>query len=374
MSKKLSMRDMFKKVTLIVLATIIMSTSLFGCADNKSKDVSKDGNNEVKKVTTKEEGKSESKNRVVVDMAGREVTLPAEINKVATFGAIGVLNAFVESLGEGDKICNDMSPSFKKSNRWKYQYKFVHSLSEKPQFENGNREIIIEKVLEVKPDVCLVMNKQQLEVLEKQGLNVVFLSWNNVDDVKKCINILGDVFNTKERAEDYTKYFDEKIDAAKKLVSKIPESDRKTVLYGDVITYKQPHIIAEWWIEQAGGISVTNNGRTEDTFTYSLEDLLKWKPEIIFLSTAATIDEVIASDARLSSIPAIKNKAVYNVPTVAHVWGNRTVEQPLTIMWAMNKMYPELMTKEELEKEVSYFYEHFYNYKLTKEEIAEIIK
>ena len=50
MSKKLSMRDMFKKVTLIVLATIIMSTSLFGCADNKSKDVSKDENNEVKKV------------------------------------------------------------------------------------------------------------------------------------------------------------------------------------------------------------------------------------------------------------------------------------------------------------------------------------
>ena len=92
------------------------------------------------------------------------------------------------------------------------------------------------------------------------------------------------------------------------------------------------------------------------------------------MSTAATIDEVIASDARLSSIPAIKNKAVYNVPTVAHVWGNRTVEQPLTIMWAMNKMYPELMRKEELEKEVSYFYEHFYNYKLTKEEIAEIIK
>ncbi|SKC53639.1 iron complex transport system substrate-binding protein [[Eubacterium] yurii] len=364
---------MNKKITLVLLA-IIMSVSLMSCSNNNTNDISKEVKSGEKTVTTTEQTGSEDKSIVVTDMAGRQVTLPSKINKVATFGAIGVLNAFVESLGVGDKICNDMSPSFKKTDRWKYQYKFVPTLAEKPQFENGNREIIIEKVLEVKPDVCLVMNKEQLEVLEKQGLNVVFLSWNNVDDVKKCINILGEVFNTKERAEDYTKYFDEKINTAKKLVEQIPQTDRKKVIYGDIITYKQPHVIAEWWIEQAGGISVTNNGRKEDTFSYSLEDLLNWKPDIIFLSTTKTADDVIASDARLSTIPAIKNKAIYNVPTVAHVWGNRTVEQPLTIMWAMNKMYPEIMKKEELEKEIYYFYEHFYNYKLSKDEIAEIIK
>ena len=40
--------------------------------------------------------------RVVTDMLGREVELPDEINTIATFKAIGVLNTLVETLGAGD--------------------------------------------------------------------------------------------------------------------------------------------------------------------------------------------------------------------------------------------------------------------------------
>lgn len=53
---------------------------------------------------------------MITDMLGREVVLPDEINTIATFKAIGVLNTFVETLGAGDKICNGMTPNFTKGS------------------------------------------------------------------------------------------------------------------------------------------------------------------------------------------------------------------------------------------------------------------
>lgn len=63
--------------------------------------------------------------KTVTDMAGRQVMLPEEVESVATFGAIGVLNTMVETLASGAKIVNQMSPRFTKGDQWKYQYVFA---------------------------------------------------------------------------------------------------------------------------------------------------------------------------------------------------------------------------------------------------------
>lgn len=65
--------------------------------------------------------------------------------------------------------------------------------------------------------------------------------------------------------------------------------------------------------------------------------------------------------------------SIYYVPTVAHVWGNRTVEQPLTVFWTMNKLYPELESTEDLKEKISYFYSHFFQYDLSAEQLTAIV-
>lgn len=89
---------MKKKLLSLLFAAVMLLTMLCGCVPA---------------------GASAPETRTVTDMAGREVTLPAEIDSTATFGACGVLNAFVELMGGGSKICNNMSPSFTKSAKWK---------------------------------------------------------------------------------------------------------------------------------------------------------------------------------------------------------------------------------------------------------------
>jgi hypothetical protein len=73
---------------------------------------------------------------MVTDMAGRTVEIPAVINKIATFGANGVLNTMVETMGCGSKIANQMRSNFTKTDKWKYQFVFAPQLNDCPVFRD----------------------------------------------------------------------------------------------------------------------------------------------------------------------------------------------------------------------------------------------
>ncbi len=317
--------------------------------------------------------------KTVTDMAGRSVTLPAEIKSIATFGSIGVLNAFVEVMGCGDKIVNQMSASFTKTDQWKYQNVFAPQIANGPLFENAG-EIQIEEVLKAAPDVCLVMTEEEVAVLEGKGLKVLYIEWQELEDVEKAVTLLGEAFGKQDVAADYLEYFDDRVAKAEALAATIPEEEKKTVLYGRISEYIQPHLIAEWWITEAGGLSVTKENNTGQSpvantggaYQYTLEDLLAWNPDVMVSARSAEVEQ-LKQDARLSKVTAIKDNAIFVIPTVAHVWGNRTPEQPLAVMWMMNKLYPTVMTNAMLSEEISYFYSHFFKTDLTDDQIAEII-
>ncbi len=311
--------------------------------------------------------------KTVTDMAGDKVTLPAEVKSVATFGAIGVLNAMVETMASGDRIVNQMSARFTKGDQWKHQYVFAPQISDGPLFENADGELQIEAVLEAAPDLCLCMSKETVTLLREKGLNVVYLEWKTLDDVEPCVTLLGEALGRPEVAAEYLCWFEETVSKAEALVADIPQEERKTVLYGNITSYAQPHYIAEWWIPEAGGISVTKDRPSDgESYEYTVEDVLLWNPDVMVASNTKMIGEIKA-DGRLADITAIADNAIYSIPTVAHVWGNRTPEQPLTIMWMMNKLYPDVMTTEMLADEISHFYEHFFRTQLSQEQIAEII-
>lgn len=314
--------------------------------------------------------------RTVTDMAGRTVTLPAQIKTIGTIGSIGVLNAFVETMGAGDRICNEGYPRFTKAANWeKYQYKFTPQIKDMKPFQGADSELLMENIFAVKPDLCLTTTATMTQSLEEQGFNVIELSWTKTEDVKLCIGLLGEILSAQDIASDYLKYFDDMVAKAGDITKDVKDEDKKTVAYGTISSFTQPHVIAEWWIAEAGGISVTAErmiASGSEKLVYTLEDLLNWNPDVIFVPTAAE-REAVMSDERLSEIIAVKNSEVYVVPRVAHVWGNRTTEQPLTIMWALNKLYPELLTKDVLAEEIAFFYSHFFKYDFTEAEIEEII-
>ena len=222
----------------------------------------------------------------VTDMAGRTVTLPTEIDSIATFGSIGVINAFVELMGSGEKICNDMTASFTKSDKWAMQYEFAPQIKGAPVLQNADGEIQMEKVLALNPDLCLVMSKDLIEPLESNGLNVIYFEWKQTNDVKTAVTLMGEVLDKKELAQDYLSYFDQMVEEAGEKAASLKDGDKKTVLYGNIDKLTQPHVIAEWWIEAAGGISVTKDSWNNEngSCTYTQEDVLKWNPDVMIVT------------------------------------------------------------------------------------------
>lgn len=308
----------------------------------------------------------------VIDMLGRTVDIPGTINKIATFGANGVLNTMAETMGMGSKIANQMQERFTKG-KWKYQNEFAPQLNDCPVLEFGG-EIDIEAVLQLDPDVCLVMTPANAQILEDKGISAIYLRWQTLNDIPPCISLLGKVFGKEAIAGDYLNYFYTEIAEADKLTAGISEQDRKKVIYGSITSYTQPHAIAEWWIYRAGGYSVTSEGRDVEEVThptYTAEDLLGWNPDVI-VTSADNIEEIRVLEI-LRNINAIRNNEIYYIPTVAHVWGNRTTEQTLTIFWMMNKLYPDLMPADKLKEKIHYFYSHFFLTDLTDEQLTEII-
>jgi iron complex transport system substrate-binding protein len=351
------------KIPALALATLLGASLVAACSADADPQAA---------PSTATAAKTAPTTRTVVDMAGRTVTLPDEITSVATFGSIGVLNAFVETMGQGGLICNQGSAGFVNSPSWaKYQYKFAPQIENLPEFENADREIIMENVLAASPDVSLTMSTDYTEQLEAQGLAVVQLDWQQQDDVKTAITLLGEVFDVPDRAEDYLNYFDGVVQEAEGLTADV--TDRKKVLYGSVADFSQPHVIAEWWIAQAGGDSVTSEAiEGQESLTYTLEDLLLWAPDVILLSSAGEKEDILA-DGRLTAVPAVQTGQIYALPRVAHTWGNRTTEQPLTILWTLNKLYPDLYSEDELAEDIEYFYEHFFSYQFAGSDLEEII-
>lgn len=312
------------------------------------------------------------KSRLITDMAGREVLIPMDVKRVLTLGGVPLLNAFVMALGKGDLIINGL-PAFVRMPKWKYQYVFAPHLKALPITQGKNLVPDIEKIIKAKPDVVITLNKASADILESKGIKSIVLKWRFISDVAPLMTLLGEVFNEQKEAKAYLAYFDAIVKKVQKITAKIPEDKKLRVLYTSIYRLDRPVLIAEWWLKTAGAISVSDDGKNISRIKFNIEQLMAWNPDVLIITDIKRDLSRIKSDKRFENLKAVKNNKIYPIPVAAHIWGHVTVEQPLVLLWALNTLYPKLYSKEELKKEVHYFYKRFFKTDLNKAQIAEIL-
>lgn len=305
------------------------------------------------------------------DMAGRRISLSAPATKIATIGPVPVLNGFAFALGEQAAIVNGLPPSLG-GPRWWMQYRAAPGLDQRPVIQSADGLPALETILGLAPQLVLTMDRRTIDTLDKFGLPVVFLAWRQPEDVKAVIRLLGELLGRREAAETYCRYFDETLGKVAAKVDSIPQDQRPRVLYASLARLTQPHLIAEWWIAKAGGRSVTDDGRNVESLTFSIEQLLAWNPEVMIL---ANRDEIAAAyaDPRLAELSAVRNHRIFSVPLGTHVWGNRTIEQPLTVLWAAGLFHPDLFQDLPVRREMTDFYARFVGLSLSSDDIERIL-
>lgn len=316
----------------------------------------------------------DSQTKSVVDMAGRTVILPRDVNRIAAVGSVPVLNGYLFALGAGKKIVNSLPPRFTQSDRWRLQTAIAPYLADRPVLQgHANSEVSLETLVRLSPDVVLTMNPLGIRALETARIPVVYLEWRDASDIRKNMEILGCVVDRMQRSEDYLRYFDATMDHVRRTLDGVARDSRPKALYFNPNTMTTPLLIANWWIEEAGGMSVTAAMARGGNARYSHEQALAWNPDILIVNTPEQV-AVVYQDERFSTLNAVRNGKVYATPIGAHSWGQRTIEQPLTVLWTAKLFHPELFEQFDMENEVRTFYRRFFEYEPSHEDIRSILK
>ena len=313
-----------------------------------------------------------SQTKYVTDMAGRRVAVPRKIARIASIGAVPVINSYLFALGEGKKIVNGL-PYFARSKRWRIQTAIAPQLGRQSVVQAQGNEVNVEALVGLCPDVIITMDIFRIKPLETTGIPVIYVEWRDTSDIKTSMRILGRMLDRTSRSEKYLRYFDATMSGIRKSLENIPEASMPKVLFFDPNTLTTTRIIAEWWIREAGGRSVTAGIAGRGTVRYSHEQVMVWNPDIMIVFAPEQVAQVY-SDKRFSKINAVQNKKVYAIPVGAHSWGHRTIEQPLTVLWAAKIFHAKKFDNIDLFGEIRNFYRNFFGYSLTGEEITWMIK
>lgn len=309
----------------------------------------------------------------VVDMAGRTVVLPATIERIATVGSVPVINGYLFALHAGEKIVNGLPSRFTQSRRWRLQTAIAPYLAERPVLQGQpSSEVSLETLLGLAPDVVITMDLPRARALEAARIPVVFIEWRNAEDIETNMRVLGCMLDRMSQSEDYLRYLDATMQRVRRTLAEVAHADRPKVLYFNPATMATPLLIANWWIEAAGGRSVTAGLATEGTAHYTHEQLLLWDPDVLLVSSPDQV-AAIHQDERFARLAAVRNGRVHATPIGAHSWGQRTIEQPLTVLWAASVFHPRRFGRVDLENEVRSFYRRFFQYGISDEEIRWIL-
>jgi iron complex transport system substrate-binding protein len=310
--------------------------------------------------------------RDITDMTGRKVTVPDKIERVVTLGSVPVINSFIFAVGKAPVIVSGLPKSFVTAGRWKYQYVFAPQLQTAPDVQDSAYRPDIEKVLTVRPDVALTFEQASADLLTANGVPTVLLRIQTAEDIKNGVRLVGDLLGNKEIGDAYAAYFDGVLKRVDDRLASVPAAKRPKVLNMNPATMVQPHLVAEWWIKKAGGVSVTDDGRKLEVLPLTAEVVIASDPDIITLFDPGH-RKALAENPTLAQLRAVKAGRVAVSPMGAHTWANRTVEQPLTVLWAATQFHPDLFSRAELVTEVRSFYHTFFRIDLSDQQIDAIL-
>ncbi|MCI1944977.1 ABC transporter substrate-binding protein [Clostridium luticellarii] len=364
------MKKKLRRRILSVITAIGMSTTLaIGFTACGGKTVSQtSGNTAGQKNNT----------RQVTDMAGRKVKVPDKVDKVASFG--GPSYEMVMLLGQEKKIVLSMPIS----SKWAAKvYPDVKKISATTSFADPNVEDLINKKIDV---VFFWDTPKPLNKMTSSGIPVVVTqkSTGNPDSaasfqkyIKQEVKVFGQVFgeDAVKAADEWCAYFDKKVKYVTSRTSKLSEAEKPKVYYvrgPDALSSHGRNSYTEWYVEMAGGVLVTKDSKQEMMTKPTMEEVLKWNPDVIFMGRVDNT-KLILNDPKWSDVKAVKDNKVYVNPEGVAVW-DYSSEGVLLLEYIAKVLHPDLFKDLDMRKEIKEYYSKFYHYNLTDNEADRILQ
>ena len=310
----------------------------------------------------------------MVDMAGRTVSVPSQIDRVTCIHSIP--SHMVWLLATKKMISIDIQ--FKDR---------LLLIPEKEQLRLGGlpttgiyrKGIHREDILELRPDIIFSMSKDPRLDDEQRNFRVpVFaISKDSLGDYAQALRFVGKLLGNKQGGDDLAAYWLDTMSRVGRVIDSIPSKDRPRVYYAQrqITTTVGDATIMASIVRLAGGVSYCEGmsgtllQRESERIEISLEEVLEWDPEVIIARHAAGRDEIMA-DPRWRHTTAVRNGRVYAVTKLAMP---DRIQSLMGLVWMANTLHPNI-AKFDLLSEVRQFYKLFcLNGDVSPEQLAECL-
>ena len=348
-----------KRLLALVLA-LVMSLSLFACGQKQQEDKTDDGT------------QTES-TRVFTDSCGREVTVPADIQKIAVSGPLAQMVVFAIAPDKMVGVANAWDESAKTYFDAKYL-----ELPLLGQLYGGKGELNLETLLAAAPDVVIDVGEpkdsmaEDLDALQEQtGIPFVHIDayLASMDDAYAMLGDLLAMPNEAQGLADYCRYAYDKVKAIADSVEKV------NLLYVtgeeglNVIARGSYH--AEVIDMLCNNLAVVDEPSSKGTGNeVDMEQILNWNPAAVIFAPGS-IYSTVADNENWQTIPAIRDGRYYEVPMGPYNWMGfpPSVQRILGMQWMAKVLYPNAADYDMYETTQTYF-QLFYHCDLTAEQYA----
>jgi iron complex transport system substrate-binding protein len=234
---------------------------------------------------------SNSETRDVVDEAGRHVRLPLKIDRIVSLAPN--LTEIVYAIGAGDRLVGDTT--------------FCDYPAEAKNVAKVGDTIhpSVEQIIALKPQLVLVSTASQLESfakqLDQQSIAVYVTNPQNLDEIFRTIETLGQLLGTSEKASALLKELRQRSQVVQVAVANAkPVQVFYQVSDEPLYTIGRDSYLTDL-INRAGGISVTADVPTAFP-RFSDEAAVASRPDVIILPTGGSM-----GSANSKAAPALKN-------------------------------------------------------------------
>lgn len=375
-------KTMYHRLRYLFLTALLVSaiSVAAGCSPkpDKAKEESRSAAQE-QNAKEGEESTTSPETIVFTDSIGREVTIPAKIEKIAPAGNPSQMMLY--------SLAPDMLVGLSAQPGDAMMAYYPEDIKSLPVFgvfygkkANLNKEALIAAQPQLIIDIGEVKKnmKEDLDDLQEQlNIPVIFVE-AKLENTGEAYRTLGKILGREDEAEALAQYCDAAYKDATEKASSIPEDKKVKVYYGegqDALAANPKGSFHTEVIDLVGGINAADiEDKGKGNNQVSLEQIVGWNPDVVLLTSDGFFD-TIGTDAGWQEINAVKNNMYFEIPSVPYNWIDKppAVNRFIGIKWLGNLLYPDIYSYD-MVKEAKEYYKLFYRYDLSDEEAARLLE
>ncbi len=351
------------KRLLALLLALMMTLSLAACGGQTN-------------IPAEDENDTAAETRVFTDSTGRQITVPARIDKVAVSGPLAQIVVFALCPDKLVGVANEWDESAQQFLDEKY-----YNLPLLGQLYGGKGELNLETLLSSEAQVVIDVGEakstivEDMDALQEQtGIPFVHID-AKLASMDETYTMLGDLLDMADEAKALADYCRTTYDSVKSAVDGVEKAD---LLYitGDtgLNVIAQGSFHAEVIDLLSSNLAVVDEPSSKGSGNeVDMEQILNWNPDVI-LFTPGSIYATVGEDAAWQGVTAIQNGAYYEVPMGPYNWMGfpPSVQRLLGMQWMAKVLYPDAVDYDMYEAASTYF-QMFYHCDLTQEQYDALV-